>query len=570
MRIGATDSQAGQVSVHLETHAPQVPLDGVDRSRSVVDLDEFDGDRGSVADEGIETSVSDEASGIEGDDVVTDALDLLEAVARKQHVDAEFFADLANQRQHLVALDGIEPVGRLIEQHEGRVGCNGLGQLDPLALPGRHGAEWPEPFLAEADQPQRVACSALRLLSWHASNLGEMFHEIGCSHVLREHISLGDVSDLRPQFAGMVTRIEAQHRHGSRRRNPQAERNRHERGFPCAVRADQPGHPEGDVDAHRVECKLRSESHRQPAGGEHRHAAHPRHAGGRLLVGSNRSLISQCTDVGENPNTALMPLTLGLARYPPIGDPMTDVPTRSATTAAHAAGATKIYGSGDTEVRALDGVDVTFEKGAFTAIMGPSGSGKSTLMHCMAGLDTLTDGEVFIGETALSTLSEKDLTLLRRDNVGFVFQAFNLVPTLSAIENITLPMDLAGTTPDHAWLKRVIDTVGLADRTSHRPNELSGGQQQRVAVSRALATRPEIIFADEPTGNVDSTTGSEILSFMRSAVDEFGQTIVMVTHDPVAASFANRVIFLVDGKIVDELLDPTPETVLDMMKSLGD
>jgi putative ABC transport system ATP-binding protein len=249
---------------------------------------------------------------------------------------------------------------------------------------------------------------------------------------------------------------------------------------------------------------------------------------------------------------------------------MTDVPTRSATTAAHAAGATKIYGSGDTEVRALDGVDVTFEKGAFTAIMGPSGSGKSTLMHCMAGLDTLTDGEVFIGETALSTLSEKDLTMLRRDNVGFVFQAFNLVPTLSAIENITLPMDLAGTTPDHAWLKRVIDTVGLADRTSHRPNELSGGQQQRVAVSRALATRPEIIFADEPTGNVDSTTGSEILSFMRSAVDEFGQTIVMVTHDPVAASFANRVIFLVDGKIVDELLDPTPETVLDMMKSLGD
>jgi len=249
---------------------------------------------------------------------------------------------------------------------------------------------------------------------------------------------------------------------------------------------------------------------------------------------------------------------------------MTDVPTRSATTAAHAAGATKIYGSGDTEVRALDGVEVTFEKGAFTAIMGPSGSGKSTLMHCMAGLDTLTDGEVFIGETALSTLSEKDLTLLRRDNVGFVFQAFNLVPTLSAIENITLPMDLAGTTPDHAWLKRVIDTVGLADRTSHRPNELSGGQQQRVAVSRALATRPEIIFADEPTGNVDSTTGSEILSFMRSAVDEFGQTIVMVTHDPVAASFANRVIFLVDGKIVDELLDPTPETVLDMMKSLGD
>ena len=247
---------------------------------------------------------------------------------------------------------------------------------------------------------------------------------------------------------------------------------------------------------------------------------------------------------------------------------MTDTPTT--TVAACAVGASKIYGSGDTEVRALDGVDVAFHAGEFTAIMGPSGSGKSTLMHCMAGLDNLTAGEVFIGETALSTLSEKDLTLLRRDNVGFIFQAFNLVPTLSAIENITLPMDLAGTTPDRSWLDRVIDAVGLADRTSHRPNELSGGQQQRVAVSRALATRPEIIFADEPTGNLDSTTGNEILRFMRSAVDEFGQTIVMVTHDPVAASFADRVIFLVDGKIVDELLDPTPDTVLDMMKRLGD
>ena len=247
---------------------------------------------------------------------------------------------------------------------------------------------------------------------------------------------------------------------------------------------------------------------------------------------------------------------------------MTDAP--STTLAARAVGATKIYGSGDTEVRALDGVDVTFNRGEFTAIMGPSGSGKSTLMHCMAGLDDLTDGEVFIGETALSTLSEKDLTLLRRDNVGFIFQAFNLVPTLSAIENITLPMDLAGRTPDQGWVDQVIETVGLANRTSHRPNELSGGQQQRVAVSRALATRPEIIFADEPTGNLDSTTGYEILSFMRSAVDEFGQTIVMVTHDPVAASYANRVIFLVDGKIVDELREPTPDGVLDMMKSLGD
>ena len=249
---------------------------------------------------------------------------------------------------------------------------------------------------------------------------------------------------------------------------------------------------------------------------------------------------------------------------------MSEAPTTAAAVAAHAVGATKIYGSGDTEVRALDGVDVTFPKGEFTAIMGPSGSGKSTLMHCMAGLDDLTSGDVFIGPTALSTLSEKDLTLLRRDNVGFIFQAFNLVPTLSAMENITLPMDLAGKTPDQDWVDQVIETVGLSNRTSHRPNELSGGQQQRVAVSRALATRPEIIFADEPTGNLDSTTGNEILSFMRSAVDEFGQTIVMVTHDPVAASYANRVIFLVDGKIVDELTEPTPDGVLDMMKSLGD
>ena len=236
--------------------------------------------------------------------------------------------------------------------------------------------------------------------------------------------------------------------------------------------------------------------------------------------------------------------------------------------AARAVGATKIYGEGDTEVRALDGVDVEFERAKFTAIMGPSGSGKSTLMHCMAGLDDLTDGEVFIGETALSNLSEKDLTLLRRDNVGFIFQAFNLVPTLSAIENITLPMDLAGVAPDQAWLDEVIETVGLADRVTHRPNELSGGQQQRVAVSRALASRPEIIFADEPTGNLDSTTGSEILDFMRRAVDQLGQTIVMVTHDPVAAAYADRVIFLADGKIVDELIDPDAEQVIDQMKQL--
>ncbi len=237
--------------------------------------------------------------------------------------------------------------------------------------------------------------------------------------------------------------------------------------------------------------------------------------------------------------------------------------------AAHAEGAVKIYGSGDTEVRALDGIDVTFEPGAFTAIMGPSGSGKSTLMHCMAGLDTLTSGEVYIDNTPLSQLSERDLTLLRRDHVGFIFQSFNLVPTLTAMENITLPLDLAGVDPDSAWVDNVIDKVGMADRVSHRPNELSGGQQQRVAVSRALATRPKIIFADEPTGNLDSVTAGGILDFMRTAVDEFGQTIVIVTHDSVAASYADRVVFLVDGKIVDELHDPTPDTVLDFLKQLG-
>jgi putative ABC transport system ATP-binding protein len=243
--------------------------------------------------------------------------------------------------------------------------------------------------------------------------------------------------------------------------------------------------------------------------------------------------------------------------------------TRPITIAASAVAVSKIYGKGDTEVRALDDVDVDFVKGHFTAIMGPSGSGKSTLMHCLAGLDNVTDGQVFIGETDMSTLSERNLTLLRRDHVGFVFQAFNLVPTLSAMENITLPMDLAGVKPDREWLDQVIDTVGLTDRVTHRPNELSGGQQQRVAVSRALASRPQIIFADEPTGNVDSTTGGEILAFMRRAVRELGQTIVMVTHDPVAASYADRVVFLADGKIVDEIHAPTADSVLDRMKALG-
>ena len=237
--------------------------------------------------------------------------------------------------------------------------------------------------------------------------------------------------------------------------------------------------------------------------------------------------------------------------------------------AAIAYQATKVYGRGDNEVRALDSVDVTFAASQFTAIMGPSGSGKSTLMHCVAGLDTLTSGQVYIGQTDLSSLNDRNLTQLRRDRVGFIFQAFNLVPTLTAIENITLPLALAGRQPDRDWLQSVIDTVGLGGRLRHRPSELSGGQQQRVAVARALASRPEIIFADEPTGNLDSQTGAEILSFMRRAVREMGQTIVMVTHDPVAASYADRALFLADGRIVDDMVDPTSDRVLDRIKRLG-
>ncbi len=229
--------------------------------------------------------------------------------------------------------------------------------------------------------------------------------------------------------------------------------------------------------------------------------------------------------------------------------------------------ASKIYGSGDTEVRALDDVTVSFHKGQFTAIMGPSGSGKSTLMHCLAGLDRLTSGHVMVGETNLGQLSEKDLTLLRRTKIGFVFQAFNLIPTLTAIENITLPLDLGKNSPDQDLLNEVVTAVGLADRLSHKPNELSGGQQQRVAVARALASRPDVIFADEPTGNLDSQTGAEILSFMRRAVDEFGQTIVMVTHDPVAAAYADRVLFLADGKIVSELIEPTTDLILESLRA---
>ena len=237
--------------------------------------------------------------------------------------------------------------------------------------------------------------------------------------------------------------------------------------------------------------------------------------------------------------------------------------------AAHAIGATKVYGHGDTAVVALDDVTVSMPVGRYTAVMGPSGSGKSTLMHCMAGLDSLTSGQAFVGGNLLTGLSDKELTQLRRDRIGFVFQSYNLVPTLTAIENITLPMDLAGRKADPVWLDLVVSTVGLAERLRHRPSELSGGQQQRVAVARALAGRPDLVFADEPTGNLDSRTGAEILAFMRQAVQDLGQTIVMVTHDPVAASYADRVVFLADGQIVDELLHPTAESVLDRMKSFG-
>jgi putative ABC transport system ATP-binding protein len=238
--------------------------------------------------------------------------------------------------------------------------------------------------------------------------------------------------------------------------------------------------------------------------------------------------------------------------------------------AASVIDATKVYGKGPTEVRALDGVTLDFPSGQFSAIMGPSGSGKSTLMHCVAGLDTLTSGQVRVGGVELGRLDDKRLTVLRRDRIGFVFQAYNLVPTLTALENITLPATLAGRKPDKGWLDTVVGTVGLGDRLAHRPSELSGGQQQRVAVARALAARPEIVFADEPTGNLDSHASAEILAFLRQAARELGQTVVMVTHDPVAASYAGRVVFLGDGRIVDELAEPTPERVLDHLKQLGE
>ncbi|WP_030563733.1 ABC transporter ATP-binding protein [Streptomyces aureocirculatus] len=244
----------------------------------------------------------------------------------------------------------------------------------------------------------------------------------------------------------------------------------------------------------------------------------------------------------------------------------TSFAARATTVAARATDLSKVYGQGETQVVALDQVSVDFGQGEFTAIMGPSGSGKSTLMHCVAGLDSFSGGSVRIGETELSSLKDKQLTKLRRDKIGFIFQAFNLLPTLTALENITLPMDIAGRKPDKQWLEQVISMVGLADRLSHRPTELSGGQQQRVAVARALASRPEIIFGDEPTGNLDSRSGAEVLGFLRNSVRELGQTVVMVTHDPVAASYADRVIFLADGRIVDEMHQPTAEGVLDRMK----
>ena len=247
---------------------------------------------------------------------------------------------------------------------------------------------------------------------------------------------------------------------------------------------------------------------------------------------------------------------------------MTTTAGQSLPVAASARDLVKVYGKDETEVRALDGVTVDLFTGEFTAVMGPSGSGKSTLMHCLAALDTPTAGEAVVGGTSLGALNDKALTRLRREQIGFVFQAFNLVPTLTAQENITLPLDLAGRKPDPAWFDQVIDAVGLRDRLSHKPSELSGGQQQRAACARALVSRPAIVFADEPTGNLDSTSSGEVLSFLRRSVDEFGQTIVMVTHDPVAASYTDRVLFLADGRIVEELRHPDRDQILAAMARL--
>jgi putative ABC transport system ATP-binding protein len=241
----------------------------------------------------------------------------------------------------------------------------------------------------------------------------------------------------------------------------------------------------------------------------------------------------------------------------------------STAVAARMRDGVKTYGEGDTRVRALNGVSIDFEKGRFTAIMGPSGSGKSTLLHTLAGLDSLDSGSTFIGEVDLTTLKDRPLTEIRRSKIGFVFQSFNLIPTLTAEENILLPLSIAGAAADPEWFTTVVSTVGLEDRLSHRPSELSGGQQQRVAAARALVTKPEIVFADEPSGNLDSKSGAQLLDFMRRAVREFGQTIVMVTHDPVSASYADRVVFLEDGNVVGQMDNPTTESVIDYMKKLG-
>ena len=243
--------------------------------------------------------------------------------------------------------------------------------------------------------------------------------------------------------------------------------------------------------------------------------------------------------------------------------------TAPAAPAARAVDLRKTYGTGQATVHALAGVDVTFERGRFTAVMGPSGSGKSTLMHCMAGLDRASSGQTFVGDVDISGLDDKGLTQLRRDRIGFVFQSFNLVPTLTAGENITLPVDLAGRKVDQEWFDYLVAALGIGDRLTHRPSEMSGGQQQRCACARALINRPELIFADEPTGNLDSNSSAEMLAFLRRSVSEFGQSIVMVTHDPRGASYADRVVFLADGNIVDELSDPTPDSVLERIRTLG-
>jgi putative ABC transport system ATP-binding protein len=248
----------------------------------------------------------------------------------------------------------------------------------------------------------------------------------------------------------------------------------------------------------------------------------------------------------------------------------TDAPARATTTVARAQGVTKLYGIGDAAVAALDDVTVGVDGARFTAIMGPSGSGKSTLLHMLAGLDRPTSGEVYLGDTEITSLSDKRLTVQRRDRIGFIFQSFNLLPTMTAAENIVLPLRIAGRKPDQQWIASVVEAVGLAGRLDHRPTQLSGGQQQRVAAARALASKPEIVFADEPTGALDRRSGTELLRFLRNAVDELEQTVVMVTHDPTAASYADRVIFLADGHIVGELHSPTAEDVLDFMKHLGD